>query len=177
VVRNHPFAVLLPDVIVDQYQSNLKKDNLAAMIRRYGETGHSQIMVEPVPAQLVNQYGVVDISGAALQQGENAVIADMVEKPDLDEAPSNFAITGRYVLSPTIWDLLEFTPPGAGDEIQLTDGLHQLRLLETLEAYHIKGKSHDCGNKLGYALANAEYALRSNFGAEFKQKLQQLLAE
>lgn len=177
VVRNHPFAVLLPDVIVDQYQSNLKKDNLAAMIKRYSETGHSQIMVEPVPAQLVNQYGVVDISGASLAQGENAVIADMVEKPDLDEAPSNFAITGRYVLSPTIWDLLEFTPPGAGDEIQLTDGLHQLRLLETLEAYHIKGKSHDCGNKLGYAIANAEYALRSNFGAEFKQKLQQLLAE
>lgn len=177
VVRNHPFAVLLPDVIVDQYQSNLKKDNLAAMIKRYSETGHSQIMVEPVPHQLVNQYGVVDISGASLAQGENATIADMVEKPDLDEAPSNFAITGRYVLSPTIWDLLEFTPPGAGDEIQLTDGLHQLRLLETLEAYHIKGKSHDCGNKLGYAIANAEYALRSNFGAEFKQKLQQLLAE
>lgn len=177
VVRNHPFAVLLPDVIVDQYQSNLKKDNLAAMIKRYSETGHSQIMVEPVPHELVNQYGVVDLNGAPLDQGENATIADMVEKPDLDEAPSNFAITGRYVLSPTIWDLLEFTPPGAGDEIQLTDGLHQLRLLETLEAYHIKGKSHDCGNKLGYAIANAEYALRSNFGAEFKQKLQQLLAD
>lgn len=177
VVRNHPFAVLLPDVIVDQYQSNLKKDNLAAMIKRYSETGFSQIMVEPVPHELVNQYGVVDLNGAPLDQGENATIADMVEKPDLDEAPSNFAITGRYVLSPTIWDLLEFTPPGAGDEIQLTDGLHQLRLLETLEAYHIKGKSHDCGNKLGYAIANAEYALRSNFGAEFKQKLQQLLAD
>jgi UTP--glucose-1-phosphate uridylyltransferase len=177
VVRNHPFAVLLPDVIVDQYQSNLKKDNLAAMIKRFSETGHRQIMVEPVPQELVNQYGVVDIGGAALAQGENAEIADMVEKPDLDEAPSNFAITGRYVLSPTIWDLLEFTPPGAGDEIQLTDGLHQLRLLETLEAYHIKGKSHDCGSKLGYAVANAEYALRSPFGAEFKQKLQQLLAD
>lgn len=99
------------------------------------------------------------------------------KKPDLDEAPSNFAITGRYVLSPTIWDLLAFTPPGAGDEIQLTDALHQLRLLEVIEAYHIKGKSHDCGNKLGYALANAEYALRSQFGAEFKAKLTQLLAE
>lgn len=177
VVRNHPFAVLLPDVIVDQYQSNLKKDNLAAMIKRFTETGHSQVMVEPVPHELVNQYGVVDVGGAALTQGENATITDMVEKPDVDEAPSNFAITGRYVLSPTIWDLLEFTPPGAGDEIQLTDGLHQLRLLETLEAYHIKGKSHDCGSKLGYAVANAEYALRSKFGAEFKKKLQQLLAE
>lgn len=177
VVRNHPFAVLLPDVIVDQYQSNLKKDNLSAMIRRYSESGHSQIMVEPVPQELVNQYGVVDIDGASLQQGESVSIVDMVEKPDVDEAPSNFAITGRYVLSPTIWDLLEFTPPGAGDEIQLTDALHQLRLLEALEAYHIKGKSHDCGNKLGYALANAEYALNSGFGAQYKERLLQLLGQ
>lgn len=177
VVRNHPFAVLLPDVIVDQYHSNLKKDNLAEMIKRYNETGHSQIMVEPVPQQMVNQYGVVDLAGAPLIQGQSVPVVDMVEKPDLDEAPSNFAITGRYVLSPTIWDLLAFTPPGAGDEIQLTDALHQLRLLEVIEAYHIKGKSHDCGNKLGYALANAEYALRSQFGAEFKAKLTQLLAE
>ncbi len=177
VVRNHPFAVLLPDVIVDQYHSNLKKDNLAEMIKRYNDTGHSQIMVEPVPQQLVNQYGVVDLAGAPLSQGQSVPVVDMVEKPDLDEAPSNFAITGRYVLSPTIWDLLAFTLPGAGDEIQLTDALHQLRLLEVIEAYHIKGKSHDCGNKLGYALANAEYALRSQFGAEFKAKLTQLLAD
>lgn len=177
VVRNHPFAVLLPDVIVDQYHSNLKKDNLAEMIKRYNETGHSQIMVEPVPQHMVNQYGVVDLAGVPFSQGQSVPVVDMVEKPDIDEAPSNFAITGRYVLSPTIWDLLAFTPPGAGDEIQLTDALHQLRLLDVIEAYHIKGKSHDCGNKLGYALANAEYALRSQFGAEFKAKLTQLLAD
>jgi len=177
VVRNHPFAVLLPDVIVDQYHSNLKKDNLSEMIKRYNETGHSQIMVEPVPQHMVNQYGVVDLAGVPFSQGQSVPVVDMVEKPDLDEAPSNFAITGRYVLSPTIWDLLAFTLPGAGDEIQLTDALHQLRLLEVIEAYHIKGKSHDCGNKLGYALANAEYALRSQFGAEFKAKLTQLLAD
>lgn len=177
VVRNHPFAVLLPDVIVDQYHCNLKKDNLSAMIKRYEATGHSQIMVEPVPQHLVNQYGIVDLAGEPLTQGDSVPVVDMVEKPDLDEAPSNFSITGRYVLSPTVWDLLEYTPPGAGDEIQLTDALHQLRLLEVIEAYHIKGKSHDCGNKLGYALANAEYALRAGFGAEFKQRLLALLAE
>ncbi len=177
VVRNHPFAVLLPDVIIDQYQSNLKKDNLAEMIRRFEQTGHSQIMVEPVPANMVNQYGIVDLAGAALVEGQSLPVQDMVEKPDVDEAPSNFAITGRYVLSPAIWQLLEFTPPGAGDEIQLTDGLHQLRLLETIEAYHIKGKSHDCGSKLGYALANAEYALRASFSAEYKARLKQLLAD
>lgn len=177
VVRNHPFAVLLPDVIIDQFNSNLKKDNLAEMIKRYEETGASQIMVEPVPQQLVNQYGVVDVAGESLTAGQSVAVKDMVEKPDLDEAPSNFAITGRYVLSPTIWELLEFTPPGAGDEIQLTDGLHQLRLLETIEAYHIKGKSHDCGSKLGYAVANAEYALHSSFGADFKQRLLDILKD
>lgn len=177
VVRNHPFAVLLPDVIIDQFNSNLKKDNLAEMIKRYEETGASQIMVEPVPHQLVNQYGVVDLAGESLTAGQSVAVRDMVEKPDLDEAPSNFAITGRYVLSPTIWELLEFTPPGAGDEIQLTDGLHQLRLLETIEAYHIKGKSHDCGSKLGYAVANAEYALHSSFGADFKQRLLDILKD
>lgn len=175
VVRNHPFAVLLPDVIINQYQSNLKKDNLAEMIKRYEATGHSQIMVEPVPANMVNQYGIVNVGGAALAPGDSIQVSDMVEKPDIDEAPSNLSITGRYVLSPAIWDLLEFTPPGAGDEIQLTDGLHQLRLLETIEAYHIKGKSHDCGSKLGYAMANAEYALNAPFGAEYKARLLELL--
>lgn len=177
VVRNHPFAVLLPDVIIDQFHSNLKKDNLSEMIKRYEETGSSQIMVEPVPHNMVNQYGVVDLAGESLVAGQSVAVADMVEKPDVDEAPSNFAITGRYVLSPTIWELLEYTPPGAGDEIQLTDGLHQLRLLETIEAYHIKGKSHDCGSKLGYAVANAEYALHASFGAEFKQRLLALLKD
>ncbi len=175
VVRNHPFAVLLPDVIINQYQSNLKKDNLAEMIKRYEATGHSQIMVEPVPVNMVNQYGIVNVGGVALNPGDSIKVSDMVEKPDIDEAPSNLSITGRYVLSPAIWDLLEFTPPGAGDEIQLTDGLHQLRLLETIEAYHIKGKSHDCGSKLGYALANAEYALNASFGAEYKARLLELL--
>lgn len=175
VVRNHPFAVLLPDVIINQYQSNLKKDNLAEMIKRYEETGHSQIMVEPVPDNMVNQYGIVNVGGVELNPGDSVKVSDMVEKPDIDDAPSNLSITGRYVLSPAIWDLLEFTPPGAGDEIQLTDGLHQLRLLQTIEAYHIKGKSHDCGSKIGYALANAEYAMNASFGAEYKARLLELL--
>lgn len=177
VIRNHPFAVLLPDVIIDQYHCNLKKENLAEMIKRYEETGHSQIMVEPVPQELVNQYGVVDIGGESICAGQSVKVHDMVEKPDVDEAPSNMAITGRYILSSAIWDLLEFTPPGAGDEIQLTDALHQLRLLETIEAYHIKGKSHDCGSKLGYAIANAEYALRASFGAEYKARIKELLVQ
>jgi UTP--glucose-1-phosphate uridylyltransferase len=119
---------------------------------------------------------VVDLAGKKINAGENAAIKNMVEKPNNDEAPSNLAITGRYVVSTAIWDLLEYTPPGAGGEIQLTDALLQLRHLETLEAYHLKGKSHDCGSKLGYMLANVEYAMQSShMGEEFRKQLTRLM--
>ncbi len=175
-IGNNPFAILLPDVIIDQYKSNLKVDNLAQMIDRFEHTQHNQIMVEPVPQAEVHNYGVVDLAGKNIAPGENATITNMVEKPNNDEAPSNLAITGRYVVSPAIWDLLEFTPPGAGGEIQLTDALLQLRHLETIEAYHLKGKSHDCGSKLGYMLANVEYAMQSStMGEEFTKRAKVLL--
>ncbi|WP_215397586.1 UTP--glucose-1-phosphate uridylyltransferase GalU [Rheinheimera oceanensis] len=166
VVGHNPFAILLPDVLIDQHQSDLKADNLAAMMARYSETGASQIMVEPVPRNMVDQYGVVDLQDASLRAGTSAVISDMVEKPAVDEAPSNFAITGRYVLSEHIWDLLAHITPGAGDEIQLTDAIYQLCLRETIEAYHIVGKSHDCGTKLGLIQANLEYALQHDLYAK-----------
>jgi len=177
IVGDNPFAVMLPDVIIDKYKSNSKTDNLSQMIDRFDKTGHNQVMVEPVPQEQVHQYGVVDLSGEKLNAGDNAVIKNMVEKPSNDEAPSNLAITGRYVVSTAIWDLLEYTPPGAGGEIQLTDALLQLRHLETLEAYHLKGKSHDCGSKLGYMLANVEYAMQSsNMGEEFTKQAKALLS-
>ena len=177
IVGNNPFAVMLPDVIIDKYKSNPKTDNLSQMINRFDQTGHNQVMVEPVPQPQVHQYGVVDLAGKNINAGENAIIKNMVEKPNNDEAPSNLAITGRYVVSPTIWDLLEYTPPGAGGEIQLTDALLQLRHLETLEAYHLTGKSHDCGSKLGYMLANVEYAMQSShMGEEFTEQVKNLLA-
>ena len=178
IVGNNPFAVMLPDVIIDKYKSNSKTDNLSQMIDRFDKTGYNQVMVEPVPQEQVHQYGVVDIAGKKINAGENAVIKNMVEKPNNDEAPSNLAITGRYVVSTAIWDLLEYTPPGAGGEIQLTDALLQLRHLETLEAYHLKGKSHDCGSKLGYMLANVEYAMQSSsMGEEFKKESKKLFKE
>lgn len=177
IVGNNPFAVMLPDVIIDKYKSNPKIDNLSQMIDRFDQTGHNQVMVEPVPKEQVHQYGVVDLAGIKIKAGENAIIKNMVEKPNTDEAPSNLAITGRYVVSPTIWDLLEYTPPGAGGEIQLTDALLQLRHLETLEAYHLKGQSHDCGSKLGYMLANVEYAMQSShMGEEFTKAVKKLVS-
>jgi UTP--glucose-1-phosphate uridylyltransferase len=162
--------------LIDKYKSNPKTDNLSQMIARFDQTGHNQVMVEPVPQAQVHQYGVVDLAGKNISAGENATIKNMVEKPNNIDAPSNLAITGRYVVSPAIWDLLEYTPPGAGGEIQLTDALLQLRHLETLEAYHLTGKSHDCGSKLGYMLANVEYAMQSShMGEEFTHRIKCLL--
>jgi UTP--glucose-1-phosphate uridylyltransferase len=110
-----------------------------------------------------------------LTQGESGKIHDMVEKPDLADAPSDLAVVGRYVLSGHIWDMLEFTPPGAGDEVQLTDAISSLMKTEQVDAYYMKGRSHDCGSKLGYMTANVEYALRHpELGTEFKAFLKDL---
>lgn len=169
VVGDEPFAVLLPDVLVDNAECNMKQDNLAGMTRRFQETGFSQILVEQVPHDQVDKYGVVDCSGAEIPVGKTAPIKAMVEKPSLDEAPSNMAIVGRYVLSKTVWDLLAKTMPGAGGEIQLTDALDALLQIETVEAYQLVGRSHDCGTKLGYLAANVIYGERhSEVGFKFK---------
>lgn len=161
IIGNEPFAVVLPDVILDDASADLKSENLSAMLKRYDEVGgYSQIMVEPVPMEQVSSYGVVDCGGTELAPGDSVPMTAVVEKPPVDEAPSNLAVVGRYVLSQKIWDLLEFTPPGAGDEIQLTDAIASLMKLEMVEAFHMTGKSHDCGSKLGYMKANVEYGLR-----------------
>ncbi len=160
LVGNEPFVVVLPDVILDDASANLKTENLAAMLTRFNESGHSQILVEPVPMEKVSSYGVVDCGGADLKAGEAAPMTKVVEKPPVEEAPSNLAVVGRYVLSAEIWDLLAYTPPGAGDEIQLTDAIASLMKIEPVEAFHMTGISHDCGSKLGYMKANVEYGLR-----------------
>lgn len=172
VVGDEPFAVLLPDVLIDNAACNLKQDNLAGMTKRFAETGHSQILVEQVPHDQIDKYGVVDCSGAQVAPGQTAPIKAMVEKPPVDEAPSDMAIVGRYVLSKTVWDLLAKTQPGAGGEIQLTDGLDALLSSETVEAYQLIGRSHDCGTKLGYMMANVIYGERHpDVGSSFKKFL------
>lgn len=175
LVGDEPFAVILPDVILDEYTSDLSKDNLSEMLSRYEETGHSQIMVEPVPMENVSNYGVADCSGVDLKPGESTPMKAVVEKPARDKAPSNLSIVGRYVLSPEIWPLLSKTPPGAGEEIQLTDAIAMLMKKETVEAYHLKGLSHDCGNKMGYMQAFVKYGMRhGSLGKEFTSWLKSL---
>ena len=176
VVGNEPFAVVLPDVILAEFSANQKTENLAAMIKRFNETGHSQIMVAPVPMDDVSSYGVADCNGVDIPAGGSAEIVKMVEKPAKEDAPSNLAVVGRYVFSSGIWDLLEKTPAGVGDEIQLTDAIDMLIEQETVEAFHMTGKTFDCGDKLGYMEAFVEYSLRHNkFGEAFKKYLKDLV--
>ncbi|MGR5372635.1 UTP--glucose-1-phosphate uridylyltransferase GalU [Photobacterium damselae] len=176
LVGDAPFAVVLPDVILDDAASNLEIDNLAKMVQRFNETKVSQVMVEPVPMNDVSSYGVADIGGVELGAGESSPMTKVVEKPPVDEAPSNLAIVGRYVLPAEIWSLLEKTPVGAGGEIQLTDAIDMLMKQQEVDAFHMSGKSHDCGNKLGYMAAFVEYGLRhSDLGEDFKAYLQDVV--
>ncbi|MDE3271774.1 UTP--glucose-1-phosphate uridylyltransferase GalU [Pseudoalteromonas sp. G4] len=168
IVGNAPFAVILPDVILDNASCNLKKDNLAEMITRFSDSGHSQIMVEKVADEDVDKFGIVNINGNDLLPGGSTAIKNIVEKPKREDAPSNLAVVGRYVLDKSIWPLLKQTPLGAGNEIQLTDAIAMLMKEQQVDAYYMKGKSHDCGSKLGYMKANIEYALRRD---ELKDEL------
>ncbi|BEM57083.1 UTP--glucose-1-phosphate uridylyltransferase [Serratia marcescens] len=176
MVGDSPFVVLLPDVLLDDATADLRTENLARMLQRFDETGFSQIMVEPVPEQDVSKYGVVDCAGATIAAGESAPMTAVVEKPAREDAPSNLAVVGRYVLSADIWPLLEKTPPGAGDEIQLTDAIAMLMDEQTVEAFHMSGKSHDCGDKLGYMKAFVQYGVRhGSEGENFSRWLKQTL--
>jgi UTP--glucose-1-phosphate uridylyltransferase len=177
-IGNNAFAVVLPDVVLDEYTANQKTENLAAMIARYHATFASQIMVAPVADCDVNKYGIADCNGVDIAPGDSAKIKAMVEKPAVGEAPSNLAVVGRYVLSEKIWRLLAKTPAGAGDEIQLTDAIDMLIEQDTVEAFNMTGKSHDCGDKLGYMNAFVEYGLRdAKLGADFKQSVEKMLLE
>ncbi|CND93949.1 UTP--glucose-1-phosphate uridylyltransferase GalU [Yersinia nurmii] len=176
MVGDSPFIVLLPDVLLDDSTADLSRENLASMIKRFEETGHSQIMVEPVLQQDVSKYGIADCGNVKLQPGDSSLMTAVVEKPSVAEAPSNLAVVGRYVLSADIWPLLKKTPSGAGGEIQLTDAIAMLMEQQPVEAFHMTGKSHDCGDKLGYMKAFVTYGIRHDtegekFSAWLKQQI------
>ena len=175
IIGDKPFAVLLPDVLIDKYQSDLSTDNLAAMKRRFEQTNISQVLVEEIDADEVESFGVVDVENTDLNAAEFSAIKALIEKPAKEDAPSNLAITGRYVLASSVWEALEFTLPSVNDEIQLTDALQLLLQSEPMEAYKIVGRSHDCGNKLGFLQANIEYSLlEPNLGKKLRSFLQTL---
>jgi len=159
IIGDSDFAVLLPDMLVNNQAQS--ETDLSTMVKAYQENGFGQIMVEPVPMEHVDRYGVVDCSGIDVQPGTSANIAQMVEKPPIDEAPSNLTINGRYILPARIMELLKDTKPGAGGEIQLTDAMADFLKEGTLQAFHMQGKTYDCGNKAGYLQANVIYGLQN----------------
>ncbi len=176
IVGDSDFVVVLPDVILDAYTADQKTENLAAMIARFKQTHASQIMLEPVAIEDVSKYGIADINGVELAAGKSAAIKKMVEKPAAEVAPSNLAVVGRYVLSKNIWPLLAKTHVGAGGEIQLTDAIDALLAIDTVEAFHMSGRSHDCGDKLGYLKAIVEYSMRhESLGDEFTEYMKELV--
>ncbi len=180
IIGQEPCIVVLPDVLLEpESQEGSISTNLQAMMERYEATGASQIMVNPVPREQVSSFGVVDIDGLDIQPGESAPIRELVEKPPVERAPSNLAITGRYVLDAKIWNMFDLTPVGVGEEIQLTDAIQELlKSGEKVEAYGVVGKSHDCGSKLGLAIANLDYGLRNQeIGEDLANYIQQLAAQ
>ena len=171
IVGNDDFAVLLPDVLVKD--ADLTND-LSLMIQRFNETHASQIMVEAVPDHLVDQYGIVDVASVP-NEGQSIVMQGIVEKPAVGSAPSNLSVVGRYTLPAEIMQLLEQTPKGAGNEIQLTDAIAMLQQTHTVEAYRMKGQTFDCGSKLGYLKAVLHYGVdHPTLGEAFKALIQEL---
>jgi len=172
VVDEEPFAVLLSDDVVVNPVPCLKQ--MVAVFERYGR---SVVAIQKVPRKAVGSYGV--IRGRPIPdadwQGRLFRIDDMVEKPAPSEAPSSLAVIGRYILTPGIFEALSATPPGAGGEIQLTDGLRRLLARERVYGYVFEGKRYDAGDKLGFLQATVEIALqRPDLGRAFRKYLKSL---
>lgn len=162
IIGNEPFAILLPDVIV-----KAKRSCLAQMVDAYDKYGGNVIAVDRIAAERVSSYGVISPKGEAT--GRVIEMDGMVEKPPVDEAPSNLKITGRYILQPEIFGLLEDQGAGAGGEIQLTDAMVRLMEKQTFHAVEFDGKDYDCGSKAGYFEAVLAHALdHSEIGDEAK---------
>ena len=160
-IDDEPFIVLLGDVITYPNCTKELMENFRGK--------ENIIAVEKVPRELVSRYGIVAIN-------ENMEIKDMIEKPPAEKAPSNYAILGRYVLQPDVFEYIEITPPGKGGEIQLTDAL-KLMIADNhkMLAYIFSGKVYDIGNKLSWLKATVEFALKSEIGEELKQHILNLI--
>jgi len=178
LVGNEPFAVLLPDVLVQN-----EPGCLAQMVEAYGKrkARANIIAVEEVPVDRVHMYGIVGVgketrSEAGTDTGKALPITQMVEKPNREDAPSNLSITGRYILQPEIFDILANQQTGAGGEIQLTDAMITLSKTQPFYAVKFDGRSYDCGSKLGFLTANIAYALkRKDIAPELREELKALL--
>ncbi len=170
IIADEPFAVLLPDVLVQGRPGCLKQ-----MIDAYEQTGGNVIAVEEIPPEYTDQYGVVAVG----EDGTETVfpVTGMVEKPPKGTAPSNLIITGRYILQSRIFDHLENQDSGAGGEIQLTDAMLALMAEEPFTGVKFRGKTYDCGSIVGFLGANVAFALaRDDIEPRFRSELKAILA-
>lgn len=163
-IGDEPFAVLLGDDIIDAPDPCLNQ-----LLRLHSQTGASVLALEEVPIEQISSYGCVNVAPAV----EPLLITDLVEKPAPEEAPSNMAIIGRYVLTPQIFPILESLPPGRGGEIQLTDALRLLKDREPIYGCCFSGTRHDCGDKLGFLKATIDLAIKRD---EFRDELTRYLS-
>jgi len=161
LVGDEPFALLLPDVIIKG-----ERGCMAQMMDVYNAHGGNVIAVEEVPEENTDQYGVVEIDGS----GDVFDVTGMVEKPKAGTAPSNLIITGRYILQPKIFGMLENQEKGAGGEIQITDSMLRLMQNEGFKGLRFKGKTYDCGSKIGFLGANMAFGLdRDDLGPQLRE--------
>ena len=169
LVGNEPFAVLLADDVIDAKVPCLKQ-----MVEVFDQTQCSVLATQIIEGKMISSYGVLDVKPVA---GNDRLfeIKNMVEKPKPEDAPSNLAIIGRYILTPAIFDCLANTQAGAGGELQLTDGMRLLLQKEKMYAYVYEGRRHDTGDKLGFLKATVEFALKhADLGAPFREYLKGL---
>jgi len=171
LVGDEPFAVILRDDVIDAPVPCLKQ-----MIEVYNETGCSVLATQVVEGPAISAYGVLHAKPVAgKNNGRLFEVRDLVEKPKFEDAPSNLAIIGRYVLTPAIFDMLSSIQPGSGGELQLTDGLRALLKKEKIYGFTFEGKRHDAGDKLGFLKATVEFALkREDLGSDFREYLKTL---
>ena len=171
LIGNEPFAVLLADDVVDSETACLKQ-----MADVFDEVQASVIATQIVEGKAISAYGVLDAKPVPGKwNGRLFEISNLVEKPKLEDAPSNLAIIGRYILTPAVFGALEHISAGAGGELQLTDGLRELLKTEKIYGYTFEGKRHDTGDKLGFLKATVEFALkRPDLGGELREWLKEL---
>ena len=156
---DEPFAVILPDVLVKPVPGDAAPVDLAVMAAAYQQDAAAQIMVEAVPLERVDQYGIVDCGGVEPAAGTAVAMRGVVEKPKPADAPSRLSVIGRYILPGEIMGILANTTPGAGGEIQLTDAIAELiRLGYPVEAFRMQGRTFDCGYVQGWLQANQQLA-------------------
>ena len=170
LVGHEPFAALLADDVIDAKVPVLKQ-----LMDVFNEKKSSVIAIQPVDGPMISSYGVIQGKEVAGSGGKLFEVQDLVEKPKQEDAPSNLAVIGRYILTPTIFETLSNITPGAGGELQLTDGLRGLLKREKLYAYVYEGRRHDTGDKLGFLKATVEFALkREDLGGPFREYLKDL---